>query len=121
MKGCDDAAHQMGVYAEFEKMWDRQFGIFNELRLAFMKRAYDFEKMVEEYEVKCDTACGDPVCVRKGGQCLLGRGLTGKDRNGDYVDVYLHIQDPEDEEYTCLLYTSPSPRDRQKSRMPSSA
>ena len=27
----------------------------------------------------------------------------------------------EDPEYTCLLYTSPSPRDRQKSRMPSSA
>ena len=25
------------------------------------------------------------------------------------------------DEYTCLLYTSPSPRDRQKSRMPSSA
>ena len=24
-------------------------------------------------------------------------------------------------EYACLLYTSPSPRDRQKSRMPSSA
>ena len=27
----------------------------------------------------------------------------------------------EGESYTCLLYTSPSPRDRQKSRMPSSA
>ena len=26
-----------------------------------------------------------------------------------------------EESYTCLLYTSPSPRDRQKSRMPSSA
>ena len=25
------------------------------------------------------------------------------------------------EYYACLLYTSPSPRDRQKSRMPSSA
>ena len=25
------------------------------------------------------------------------------------------------QEYLCLLYTSPSPRDRQKSRMPSSA
>ena len=25
------------------------------------------------------------------------------------------------EDETCLLYTSPSPRDRQKSRMPSSA
>ena len=28
---------------------------------------------------------------------------------------------PTQEEYDCLLYTSPSPRDRQKSRMPSSA
>ena len=27
----------------------------------------------------------------------------------------------EGEDYVCLLYTSPSPRDRQKSRMPSSA
>ena len=27
----------------------------------------------------------------------------------------------EDLYYSCLLYTSPSPRDRQKSRMPSSA
>ena len=27
----------------------------------------------------------------------------------------------EDGEQACLLYTSPSPRDRQKSRMPSSA
>ena len=26
-----------------------------------------------------------------------------------------------DQVYTCLLYTSPSPRDRQKARMPSSA
>ena len=28
---------------------------------------------------------------------------------------------PVEEIMTCLLYTSPSPRDRQKSRMPSSA
>ena len=28
---------------------------------------------------------------------------------------------PAAEAYVCLLYTSPSPRDRQKSRMPSSA
>ena len=31
-----------------------------------------------------------------------------------------HPQD-EAKHYSCLLYTSPSPRDRQKSRMPSSA
>ena len=32
---------------------------------------------------------------------------------------HLHLQPGE--EIVCLLYTSPSPRDRQKSRMPSSA
>ena len=30
-------------------------------------------------------------------------------------------QYPQAQDQTCLLYTSPSPRDRQKSRMPSSA
>ena len=30
-------------------------------------------------------------------------------------------KEPWEIEYGCLLYTSPSPRDRQKSRMPSSA
>ena len=31
------------------------------------------------------------------------------------------IEDPKGKSIDCLLYTSPSPRDRQKSRMPSSA
>ena len=31
------------------------------------------------------------------------------------------VEDPGYRDVTCLLYTSPSPRDRQKSRMPSSA
>ena len=54
----------------------------------------------------------------------------------DYAALAKHVTDeiPEDdygvlptftpfsaERYLCLLYTSPSPRDRQKSRMPSSA
>ena len=34
---------------------------------------------------------------------------------------FMHLQDPEERRWFCLLYTSPSPRDRQKSRMPSSA
>ena len=36
---------------------------------------------------------------------------TGRSPNDKYIV----------DESTCLLYTSPSPRDRQKSRMPSSA
>ena len=38
--------------------------------------------------------------------------LMAKHEDGTFI---LRIED------TCLLYTSPSPRDRQKSRMPSSA
>ena len=36
----------------------------------------------------------------------------------DWANITQMIQDPTER---CLLYTSPSPRDRQKSRMPSSA
>ena len=43
----------------------------------------------------------------------------------DYVEaMWAMLQQDEPDDYvicTCLLYTSPSPRDRQKSRMPSSA
>ena len=55
--------------------------------------------------------------------CLIGIGastayLIPRSLLPDAID-----EDPEKPAglYTCLLYTSPSPRDRQKSRMPSSA
>ena len=49
--------------------------------------------------------------ARLAGAIMLGLATTSAsafDITGKYCD-------------TCLLYTSPSPRDRQKSRMPSSA
>ena len=39
----------------------------------------------------------------------------------DWGDANHHDKECNDLALTCLLYTSPSPRDRQKSRMPSSA
>ena len=36
---------------------------------------------------------------------------------GDFQNAVAQLE----KQYGCLLYTSPSPRDRQKSRMPSSA
>ena len=44
---------------------------------------------------------------------MVGFSLCTSDNDACYVPL-MHIN-------TCLLYTSPSPRDRQKSRMPSSA
>ena len=42
---------------------------------------------------------------------LMARGIKARD----------NVKEPEDHMGTCLLYTSPSPRDRTRSRMPSSA
>ena len=47
-------------------------------------------------------------------------GITLQDL-GREIPVPSDISDIDIKNGTCLLYTSPSPRDRQKSRMPSSA
>ena len=39
----------------------------------------------------------------------------------DEVATDIDLDKPAEQTKPCLLYTSPSPRDRQKSRMPSSA
>ena len=65
----------------------------------------------------------------------IGTNLQGNnelDASGCYImpggiDPHTHLEMPfmgtysSDDFESCLLYTSPSPRDRQKSRMPSSA
>ena len=47
----------------------------------------------------------------------------GEDVTAEAIHEDLEFLDDWEERYRyiCLLYTSPSPRDRQKSRMPSSA
>ena len=61
--------------------------------------------------------------------CICDEGWTGYDCSerectyGDDPNTYGQVNEVQLFECagTCLLYTSPSPRDRQKSRMPSSA
>ena len=43
------------------------------------------------------------------------------EKRGDGVDALIEKIDQAARNYPCLLYTSPSPRDRTRSRMPSSA
>ena len=59
-----------------------------------------------------------------GQKCRLGRERKGKVEwrvTGQLADRPTRGQPSRGQAYSCLLYTSPSPRDRQKSRMPSSA
>ena len=66
-------------------------------------------------DVSFEVAAGESVAImgRNGmGKTTLLKALIGMLRSGSGS---IRLGD------TCLLYTSPSPRDRQKSRMPSSA
>ena len=49
---------------------------------------------------------------------LLSKTLV---EQGDFVAAELQLRRAIEAGYSCLLYTSPSPRDRTRSRMPSSA
>ena len=61
-------------------------------------------------------AIDSTVATLTGSQTLTNKTLTSP------VLTTPQINDSSaDHQYVCLLYTSPSPRDRQKSRMPSSA
>ena len=81
-------------------------------------------------------SCPNGLCVLSGGVggAKLVLGLSQVLNNDDFMtivntgDDFVHLglkicPDIDTIIYTlaCLLYTSPSPRDRQKSRMPSSA
>ena len=80
---------------------------------------------VKEY-FRCDTITGKEVLVRfgsKGRECFEFDGGNFVIRSCDNIgicsdfskEICYELQD------TCLLYTSPSPRDQRGSRMPSSA
>ena len=54
-----------------------------------------------------------------GGEPILSLTISLRTVESEIADSLTKVQD--DNQDVCLLYTSPSPRDRQKSRMPSSA
>ena len=68
-----------------------------------------------------------PAIIQKYGGKVLARGGDYEIMEGPaHFERFVVIEFPTFEDGTacfksCLLYTSPSPRDRQKSRMPSSA
>ena len=62
---------------------------------------------------------GEAVRIFTGSPIPKGAETVIIQENVERLDNHIKINHPQDQ--VCLLYTSPSPRDRQKSRMPSSA
>ena len=58
------------------------------------------------------------TAVQNDTQANQNSGSANQDKNNEYINHYLSGNPII---YICLLYTSPSPRDRTRSRMPSSA
>ena len=60
-------------------------------------------------------------CCRKPAQGMQVSSTSGRARQAQKMVLELLRADLPEQTLTCLLYTSPSPRDRTRSRMPSSA
>ena len=82
------------------------------------------EKLGIEYPIFAFTHCRDVVVAvsKAGGIGVLGAvGFSPEQLKEELDWIDAHIGDNPYGVDTCLLYTSPSPRDRTRSRMPSSA
>ena len=68
-------------------------------------------------------AVGNEIIIGDDMQSEVARGTTGEIlvRGANVMQGYLHQPEETAKTITCLLYTSPSPRDQRGSRMPSSA
>ena len=105
---------------------EEQVSCITELLLMFAARSQHLEEVIKpalelgKY-VLCDRFIDATYAYQGGGRKLnfdTIRALEGLVLSGLHPDLTILFDiDP----VICLLYTSPSPRDRQKSRMPSSA
>ena len=82
-----------------------------ELTLRFKKSGRDLE-LSESFTKALESDLG------AGSVVLIQTGVNQRDAKDRLIDNKLSI---EQQDLPCLLYTSPSPRDKRQSRMPSSA
>ena len=105
-RGTDSAISQLANYVERFLLKDEAcLAVFLDIQAAFDSiKPEHIKEMLLRYGV-------EPDLVDWYYHLLTHRDLS----------ITLHSETQEISIGTCLLYTSPSPRDRQKSRMPSSA
>ena len=93
------------------------FGFYNGICLL-----YDSEFNTLTNNITNDNSCG--IYLNSGSSNTLTNNITNNNSYGivlNYSSSNALTSNTPNNNYCCLLYTSPSPRDRQRSRMPSSA
>ena len=83
-----------------------------------LRRAGDGESVLFEFDARCGAGLGDRFCRYDFNEDFRIK-IPARFENA--FDVVVLDPPYVSRDCLCLLYTSPSPRDRQKSRMPSSA
>ena len=111
---------------------DSEFGRTTDPVRMYMREMGSVELLTREGEIEIAKRIEDGLkhmimaisaCPMTVGQILELADKIGKDelKIDDVVDGLLDFQEQIEASAVCLLYTSPSPRDRTRSRMPSSA
>ena len=120
-----DARAQRGfktIINELEK-----FGIGEDADLTELANALEKNAVDKDYKLTSAGASKNPVLTAMEGNLRRQFDFLNQTQQEAYkrevseAERVVELLDPTQTHPTCLLYTSPSPRDRQKSRMPSSA
>ena len=103
---------------------DSQYGIASTLAKEVVERSYPPEDVATLRHFK--RKYGQPCDVVAKDKCFYFAHSEDVDEDGDTKETKSHFDfglfgNLNGSEYSCLLYTSPSPRDATLSRMPSSA
>ena len=88
-----------------------------DLGLIYVVDVLPIEGETEKYNVNIDMTMTSPMCPAGPQLVAETKKYAGEIESVEHVEVKVVMDPP----WTCLLYTSPSPRDQRGSRMPSSA
>ena len=114
-KDLEEVKGNEAVFGNFKEA--KTGKVIDECVLTIYRAPRSYTKQ-DSVEISCH---GSPFVVNKIIQSLLGSNVRMANPGEFTQRAYLNGQMDLVQAEACLLYTSPSPRDRQKSRMPSSA
>ena len=112
-----DAMYGLGA-SEAGRKYSHVIGINEGGGASAEQNAYLMNSATDNVKFCLNNTCGSTVDRTFSYSCThCTAQKTDLDGDDDYHELIYALSSP----YTCLLYTSPSPRDRTRSRMPSSA